>query len=113
MNNRPIYILLTNTRSLFSTAIGLYTKQAFNHVSIAIHDDFEQIYSFGRKNPSNPVFDTCWLKKAQKPFDQKGIWAFHLVQKCTMFLFFCRFTNFLDRFCREDLKIGTKREGFM
>ena len=55
MNNRPIYILLTNTRSLFSTAIGLYTKQAFNHVSIAIHDDFEQIYSFGRKNPSNPV----------------------------------------------------------
>ncbi len=53
--NRSIYILLTNTGSLFSTAIGFYTRQRFNHVSIALNDDFKAIYSFGRKHPKNPI----------------------------------------------------------
>lgn len=53
--NRSIYILLTNTGSLFSTAIGFYTRQIFNHVSIALDDDFKAIYSFGRKHPKNPI----------------------------------------------------------
>lgn len=53
--NRTIYILLTNTGSLLSTAIGFYTKQRFNHVSIALNDDFKAIYSFGRKHPKNPI----------------------------------------------------------
>ena len=52
---KPIYILLTNTGSLFSTAIGFYTKQRFNHVSICLNDDFKAIYSFGRKHPKNPI----------------------------------------------------------
>ena len=52
---KPIYILLTNTGSLFSTAIGFYTKQRFNHVSISLTDDFSAIYSFGRKHRRNPV----------------------------------------------------------
>lgn len=52
---KQIYILLTNTGSLFSTAIGFYTKQRFNHVSIALTDDFNAIYSFGRKHPRNPI----------------------------------------------------------
>lgn len=53
--SRSIYIVLTNTGSLFSTAIGFYTKQQFNHVSIALKDDFTAIYSFGRKHPKNPI----------------------------------------------------------
>jgi len=52
---KTIYILLTNTGSLFSTAIGFYTRQRFNHVSIALNDDFKAIYSFGRKHPKNPI----------------------------------------------------------
>lgn len=52
---KQIYILLTNTGSLLSTAIGFYTRQRFNHVSIALTDDFNAIYSFGRKHPKNPV----------------------------------------------------------
>ena len=40
---KPIYILLTNTGSLFSTAIGFYTKQRFNHGSICLNDDFKAI----------------------------------------------------------------------
>lgn len=53
--NRTIYILLTNTGSLFSTAIGYYTKQEYNHVSIVLEDDFTAIYSFGRKHRKNPI----------------------------------------------------------
>jgi hypothetical protein len=52
---KSVYILLTNTGSLFSTAIGFYTKQRFNHVSIALNDDFKAIYSFGRKHAKNPI----------------------------------------------------------
>jgi len=53
--SKSIFILLTNTGSLFSTAIGFYTRQRFNHVSIALNDDFKAIYSFGRKHPKNPI----------------------------------------------------------
>lgn len=53
--DKSIYILLTNTGSLLSTAIGFYTRQQFNHVSISMTDDFKAIYSFGRKYPKNPI----------------------------------------------------------
>lgn len=53
--SKSVYILLTNTGSLFSTAIGLYTRKKFNHVSLVLDDCFDEVYSFGRVNAKNPV----------------------------------------------------------
>ncbi|CAH2713403.1 hypothetical protein BACCIP111895_00538 [Neobacillus rhizosphaerae] len=52
--SRKIYVLLTDTGSILTKIIKLYTKNPHNHVSIVIDDQFNKVYSFGRKNPWNP-----------------------------------------------------------
>lgn len=52
--NRKIYVLLTDTGTIFTKIIKLYTKKPLNHASIVIDDQFDMVYSFGRKNPRNP-----------------------------------------------------------
>lgn len=51
---RSIYILLSDTGTIFTKTIKLYTKEKYNHSSLALHKEFGEIYSFGRKNPVNP-----------------------------------------------------------
>jgi hypothetical protein len=53
---RKVYILLTDTRSVLTRLIKLYTKKPLNHASIVLDDHFSQVYSFGRKKPRNPFF---------------------------------------------------------
>ena len=54
MGNRTIYIVLTDTGTLLSKAIGMYTKKDLNHASIAFDEQLYEIYSFGRKKKHNP-----------------------------------------------------------
>lgn len=51
---RSIYILLTNTGTLFTKSIRTYTRAPYNHASIAFDREMTEMYSFGRKNPNNP-----------------------------------------------------------
>ena len=55
MNERSIYILLTDTGTWFSRMIKLYTKAPYNHVSISLDENLEELYSFGRKVYYNPL----------------------------------------------------------
>lgn len=48
------YILLTDTGTLFTRLIKLYTKKPYNHASIAFDPDLSEVYSFGRKSAGNP-----------------------------------------------------------
>lgn len=50
---RYIYIVLSDTGSLLSRMIRLYTKNKLNHVSIAFDKELNEVYSFGRKCPHN------------------------------------------------------------
>lgn len=50
---KKIYIVLTQTGTLLSRTIKLCTGKQYNHVSIALDEDLEQLYSFGRINPYN------------------------------------------------------------
>lgn len=54
MNKRKIYILLTDTGTIFTRLIKLYTKCPLNHSSIAFDINLKDLYSFGRKSPHNP-----------------------------------------------------------
>lgn len=56
VEKRNIYILLTHSGSVFSRAIGIYTRDPYTHVSIAFDRDLNELYSFGRLKPWNPVF---------------------------------------------------------
>lgn len=55
MDDREIYILLTHTGSLLSKLIKRHTKEPYSHVSISFDLDLTEVYSFGRKNPRNPL----------------------------------------------------------
>jgi hypothetical protein len=51
---KTIYIILTDTGSILSRMIRLYTRAELNHCSIAFDDQLGEVYSFGRKYPRNP-----------------------------------------------------------
>lgn len=54
--DKQIYIILSNTGTLLSKTIKLYTKAPYNHTSIGFDMELKELYSFGRKNPNNPLF---------------------------------------------------------
>jgi hypothetical protein len=51
---RKVYVLLTDTGTVLTKIIKLYTKKPHNHASIALDDELWDVYSFGRKRPRNP-----------------------------------------------------------
>lgn len=54
MTEKQVYILLTNTGSLLTKLIKIYTKKPYNHASIAFDRNLSEVYSFGRKAARNP-----------------------------------------------------------
>lgn len=52
---KAIYILLTDTGTLLNRIIKWFTHAPYNHVSIAFDEQLEEVYSFGRKQPRNPL----------------------------------------------------------
>ncbi|MFD1850787.1 hypothetical protein [Oceanobacillus bengalensis] len=54
MAEKKVYILLTDTGSLLTKLIKLYTKKAYNHASISFDSELSEVYSFGRKKINNP-----------------------------------------------------------
>lgn len=54
--SRKVYVLLTDTGTVLGKLIKLYTRKPHNHASIVIDDQFNKVYSFGRRNPRNPFF---------------------------------------------------------
>ncbi|ASK61515.1 hypothetical protein CFK37_04670 [Virgibacillus phasianinus] len=49
-----VYLLLTDTGTLFTKVIKYYTKKPYNHASISFDPNLVNVYSFGRKNAKNP-----------------------------------------------------------
>ncbi len=64
MKQNKIYLLFTNTRTLFTRTIRLYTKADYNHASIALDPNFNETYSFGRKKASQPL--PWWICQRKK-----------------------------------------------
>lgn len=54
MNEKKIYLLLTDTGTFFTRIIKLFTRKPYNHASIALNSDLSVVYSYGRKSVRNP-----------------------------------------------------------
>ncbi|MGM8216577.1 hypothetical protein ACLIA0_13495 [Bacillaceae bacterium W0354] len=52
---KRIYVLLTDTGTLFTKMIKRFTNAPYNHASIVFDEELNEIYSFGRKHPRNPL----------------------------------------------------------
>lgn len=55
MQNKKIYIVLSQTGTWFSRAIKFFTKDPYNHASISLDKELNHMYSFGRKKVNNPL----------------------------------------------------------
>ena len=51
---KKIYIVLTHTGTIVSRLIKMFTGNKYSHVSIALDENMDEMYSFGRLNPYNP-----------------------------------------------------------
>lgn len=54
MRNPNVYIILTDTGTMFTRCIKLFTRKPHNHASISFDPELIEVYSFGRKKPNNP-----------------------------------------------------------
>lgn len=53
--NDKLYVLLTDTGTMLNRLIKMYTKDQYNHVSIAFDSELNEVFSFGRKKMNNPI----------------------------------------------------------
>ena len=53
---KKIYIILTHTGTVLSNIVKYYTKYEYSHISIALDEQLNTMYSFGRLNPYNPFW---------------------------------------------------------
>lgn len=51
---KKIYIVMTQTGTILSMLVKLRTGCEYGHVSIALDENLDEMYSFGRLNPYNP-----------------------------------------------------------
>lgn len=54
-NSQRLYIVLTDTGTVLNRLIKMYTKDPYNHVSIAFDEGLHEVFSFGRKKMHNPI----------------------------------------------------------
>lgn len=50
-----LYLVFSKTDTWLSRAIYVLGNMQYPHTSISFDDDFDQLYSFGRTNPNNPL----------------------------------------------------------
>ena len=51
---KDVYILLTKTQTVPSRLIHFFKRMPYVHVSIALDENLDELYSFARKTPRNP-----------------------------------------------------------
>ena len=49
LKNKTIYVVLSDSGSIVSKLLRLFTKAKYNHVSLSVREDLSEMYSFGRR----------------------------------------------------------------
>ncbi|KAB8125770.1 hypothetical protein F9U64_21685 [Gracilibacillus oryzae] len=74
---RKVYLLFTDTGTFFSKMINLFTKSKLNHASISFDEALTKVYSFGRKQPYNPLSGGFVKENVRAPFFRKSTCAIY------------------------------------
>ncbi len=53
---RQLYIVISQTGTILSRVLKLFTGAEYNHASVSVSEDLKQMYSFGRRHPYNPFW---------------------------------------------------------
>ncbi|MDQ0229600.1 hypothetical protein [Metabacillus malikii] len=76
-----VYIILSDTKSVLTRIIKVFTRYPYNHASISFTKELDVVYSFGRKRPNNP-FIGGFVKEDLDSSIFKG--ASCAIYKCTV-----------------------------
>lgn len=80
----PVYIMLVHSGTAVSNAIKFVSKSEFSHASISFDSSLDHMYSFARKDPSNPFLGGFRYESIGKGFyDKKEIPYALYVVPCT------------------------------
>jgi hypothetical protein len=79
MTEKKVYILLTDTGTLFTKLIKLYTKKPYNHASISFDLELSEVYSFGRKTARNPFIGGFVKEDVKKGLFKQANCAIYLL----------------------------------
>lgn len=52
--SKELYVVLSQTGTMFSRLLKFFTRAEYNHVSLSLNSTLDKMYSFGRLNPYNP-----------------------------------------------------------
>lgn len=74
---KKVYIVLSQTGTLFSKAIRWHTKDPYNHASLSFDPGLEVMYSFGRRKKRNFLDNGLVMENFNK-----GIYLFFPNAKC-------------------------------
>ncbi|SER89642.1 hypothetical protein SAMN04487944_11255 [Gracilibacillus ureilyticus] len=77
MKIRKVYLLFTDTGTVFSRMINLFTKSKLNHASISFNEELTEVYSFGRRQPYNPLSGGFVKEDVRAPFFSKATCAIY------------------------------------
>lgn len=55
MEYEYIYLVFTRTGTLLSQLLSVFSETKYVHVSLSLDETFTKMYSFGRKDPYNPL----------------------------------------------------------
>lgn len=78
-NSNDVFILLTDTGTMFTRLIKGYTMAPYNHASIAMDRGLTEIYSFGRKRANNP-----WLAGFVEEDIYDGVYRHFPLTRCVV-----------------------------
>lgn len=79
-----IYLIETKNPTVLSHGIRLFCKYPYNHLSIALDASLSRVYSFGRRQPSNPLIAGFAQEDFSHPFysqSQGRVYALEVTQK--------------------------------
>lgn len=78
--NKNIYILLTHTGTLFTRFIKVYTKAPYNHASLSLDNELNDLYSFGRRNVYNMFYAGFMCEDVYE-----GLFSYFPRTKCSIY----------------------------
>ncbi len=77
MEEKSVYIVVSQTGTILSRIIKGLTRKEYNHASLSLNEDLHIMYSFGRKYPYNPFYGSFVKESAEwgtfKRFDKTKI----------------------------------------
>lgn len=63
-----IYIVFSDTKTVLSKSIQRFTSYPYCHTSLAFDSELREVYSFGRKRPTNPFIGGFAKEDFRNPF---------------------------------------------